>query len=57
MTRRKRSKQIFSDSEFAKPIGALVLLGLLYLAFKFGVAAWLVDIPMSILRDGLVQKD
>lgn len=28
------------DSEFAKPVGALLLLALLYLAFKSGLVAW-----------------
>jgi hypothetical protein len=48
---RKRSRTRRAlDSEFAKPIGALILLGLLYLAFQIGLVAWVVDIPMSILR-------
>lgn len=57
MARRKRAKRSAFDSEFARPIGALVLLGLLYLAFQVGLIAWIVDIPMSILRDGYVPKN
>jgi|GEM_PF-7049218 len=56
MARRKRSKQSLLDSEFARPIGALILLGLLYLAFEIGLAAWLVSIPMTILADGFSAK-
>jgi hypothetical protein len=49
--RRKRSRaRAALDSEFAKPIGALVLLGLLYLAFQIGLVAAVVDIPFAILR-------
>jgi hypothetical protein len=50
--RRKRSRtRAALDSEFAKPIGALILLGLLYLAFQIGLLAWLAEIPINILRD------
>jgi hypothetical protein len=54
--RRKRAKRSILESEFARPIGALILLGLLYLALQVGLVAWLVEIPMSILREGSVSK-
>jgi hypothetical protein len=48
---RKRSRTRRAlDSEFAKPIGALVLLGLLYLAYHVGLIQAVVDIPFAILR-------
>lgn len=48
MSRRRGQNQ--SDGDFAKPIVALLLLGLLYIAYEFGVIAWIVDIPVGILR-------
>jgi hypothetical protein len=54
---RKRSRtRAALDSEFAKPIGALVLLGLLYLAFQIGLLAWIAEIPINILRSGLIPE-
>jgi hypothetical protein len=54
---RKRSRTRKAlDSEFAKPIGARVLLGLLYLAFQIGLLAWVAEIPINILRNGLIAE-
>lgn len=39
---RRTALQRALDSEFAKPLGALLLLGLLYLAFKSGLVAWII---------------
>lgn len=48
MARRKRTTSVL-DSEFARPVGALLLLILLWLAFKVGLVAALVSIPFGIL--------
>lgn len=57
MPQRKRTKRSILDSEWAKPIEAAIFLLLLWGAFEVGLVSWLVDIPMSILRDGYVPKD
>lgn len=57
MPQRRRTKRSILDSEWAKPIEAAIFLLLLWGAFEVGLVSWLVDIPMSILRDGYVPKD
>jgi hypothetical protein len=52
LARRKGRKKSILENEFARPVGALVLLGLLYLAFRVGLLAWIAEIPIDILRDG-----
>ena len=48
--RAKRSKaRKFLDSEFAKPLGAFVMLGLLWISFKIGLLEWVASIPIRIL--------
>lgn len=53
MTRRRRRQRAVLDGELARAIGALALLGLLYLGFKIGLLAWIANIPIDILQDGL----
>lgn len=45
------------DSEFARPIGALLLLGLLYLAFKVGLIAWVVAQIIAPIGGGTITAD
>lgn len=45
------------DSEFAKPIGALLLLGLLYLALKVGLIAWVVAQIIAPIGGGTITAD
>ena len=59
MTRRRRSRSRTRralDSEFAKPLFGLVLLGLLWLAYQIGLLAWVAEIPINILRSGLLPE-
>ena len=42
------------DSEFAKPIGALFLLGLLYLALKTDLIAWVVAQIIAPIGGGTI---
>jgi len=47
---RKRGKKSALDSEFAKPIFGLVLLGLLYLAFQIGLLTWVSNMLVAPLE-------
>lgn len=53
MTQRRHQQRSSLDGKLAKAIAALVLLGVLYLAFKIGLLAWIANIPIDILRDDL----
>lgn len=45
------------DSEFAKPIGAFLLLGLLYLAMKTGLIAWVVAQIIAPIGAGTITAE
>lgn len=45
------------DSWFAKPIGALLLLGLLYLALKIGLIAWVVAHILAPIGGDTITAD
>lgn len=45
------------DSEFAKPVGALLLLGLLYLSFKVGLIAWGVAHIIAPMGGGSISAE
>lgn len=47
---RKLVKKSFVDSEFARPLFALALLGLLYLAFKVGLIGIVSNILIAPLK-------
>jgi hypothetical protein len=56
VAKRKRTKRSLLDSEWAKPIEAAIFLLLLWGAIEVGLVGWLIDIPMSILREGYSPK-
>lgn len=56
MARRRPTRRPLFDNEFARPLGALVLLVLLALAWQIGLLAWVAEMPISILREGFVAR-
>jgi hypothetical protein len=47
---RKRGKKSALDSEFAKPIFGMVLIGLIYLAVQIGLVGWVSNMLVAPLE-------